>query len=117
LALKVTGSCREQQSLWTGDFEREALWSTRPLKRSGEDTVEQIGEPILHGGGLERRRSSGAEIMRSLTIGVIGRIGENGTFLETDFGDSASYNRATSRKHRGGSRKRVWNPSGFPVYV
>jgi hypothetical protein len=57
------------------------------LKRSGENAVEQIGEPILHGGGLERRRSGGAEILQLLTIRVaaVGMIGEKNIFLETDF--------------------------------
>jgi hypothetical protein len=57
------------------------------LKRSGEDAVEQIGEPMLHGGGLKQRRPGGTEIPRLLTIrvAVIGRISEKGTFLETDF--------------------------------
>jgi hypothetical protein len=57
------------------------------LKRSGEDTVEQIGAPMLHGGELEPRRSGKAEIPRLLTIrvAVVGRIGEKGTFLEIDF--------------------------------
>jgi hypothetical protein len=52
-----------------------------------EDTVERINEPMLHGGVLERPRSGGAEIPRLLTIRVaaISRIGEKGTFLETDF--------------------------------
>jgi hypothetical protein len=46
------------------------------LKKSREDAVEQIGELMLHGGGLERRRSSRAEIPHWLTIvvAVIGRI-------------------------------------------
>jgi hypothetical protein len=69
------------------DVEREALLSPQPLRRSREDGVEQISEPMLHGGVLERRRSGGAEISRLLTIrvAVISRIGEMETFLETDF--------------------------------
>jgi hypothetical protein len=92
-----------------GDFEKQALLSPQPLKRNREDAVEQIGEPMLHGGGLDRQRSGGAEIPQLLTIciAVEDRIGEKGTFLETDFRDSASYNRATSRKPRRGSRKTV----------
>jgi hypothetical protein len=57
------------------------------LKRSGEDAVEQIGEPMSYGGGLKRRRPGEAEIPQLLTIRVtvVGRMGEKGTFLETKF--------------------------------
>jgi hypothetical protein len=70
-----------------GDFERETLLSPQPLKRSREDAVEQIDGWMLHGGRLERRRSGGVEIPQLLTIriAIVGRIGEKGTYLETDF--------------------------------